>query len=362
MFKATIKTKETNGIAHLSNIAKHTFPGIILTAAIALISLLLSQIPQIHQLGISPLIIGILLGMVITNTIKYKLPATINPGISFSAKKILRLAIILYGFRLSFQQIIAVGFDGFIISLIMLSSTFILGIFLGQKLFKLDRDTSILIASGSSICGAAAVMATESVLKSESYKNAIAVGTVVVFGTLSMFLYPIFYQLGYIPLTPSGYGIYVGSTIHEVAQVVGAGSAVDTAAANTAVIVKMTRVMMLAPLLILVGIILSRKESLKQTANLNTNQDKASWLKIIPLFAIGFIVIAAINSLHIIDASIVSHINNLDTFLLTIAMTALGLETHISKFKQAGLKPIILALILFIWLIIGGLAITWLIY
>ncbi|TNF66326.1 MAG: YeiH family putative sulfate export transporter [Gammaproteobacteria bacterium] len=362
MLENITNNNEINTSKHIINIAKSLLPGIILTAIITCISLILSEIPQIKQLGISPLIIGILLGMLITNTIKNKLPVSINPGITFSAKKILRLAIILYGFRLSFQQIASVGFDGFIISLIMLSSTFILGIVLGQKLFKLDRDTSILIASGSSICGAAAVMATESVLKSDSYKNAIAVGTVVIFGTLSMFLYPVMYQLGLIPLSSSGYGIYAGATIHEVAQVVGAGSAVDTAAANTAVIVKMTRVMMLAPLLIIVGIILSKKETLKANTNINTTQAKSSWLKIIPLFAIGFIIIAAVNSLHIIDPSIVGHINNLDTFLLTIAMTALGLETHISKFRQAGLKPIILAFILFIWLIFGGLGITWLIY
>ncbi|MCF6807070.1 YeiH family protein [Thiotrichales bacterium 19S9-12] len=355
-----LKYNEEKLSNHILNLLKKLLPGIILTSAIALVSIGIADINQIKSLGISPLVIGIILGMLITNTVKQKLPVSINPGIIFSAKRILRIAIILYGFRLTFQQIAAVGLDGFIISLIMLASTFILGIILGQKVFKLDRDSSILIASGSAVCGAAAVMATESVLKSESYKNAIAVGTVVLFGTIAMFLYPLMYKLGFIPLSSAGYGIYSGATIHEVAQVVGAASAIDPAAANSAVIVKMTRVMMLAPLLIIVGFFIA-KASAKQLDSNTQAVPLKSYLGIIPWFAVGFIVVCGINSLNVINHSIVNHINILDTFLLTVAMTALGLETHISKFKQAGIKPALLALVLFVWLIFAGLGVTWLV-
>ncbi len=169
---------------------------------------------------------GIVLGMVYANTLRRDFPVTWNPGVTFAAKKILRLAIILYGFRITFQQIGDVGVVGLTVAVVMLTSTFLLGVLAGTKLFGLDRDTAMLTAAGSSICGAAAVLATEPVLKSEPQKSATAVSTVVLFGTISMFLYPMLYGLGVIHLAPAEYGVYVGGSVHEVAQVVAAGGAI----------------------------------------------------------------------------------------------------------------------------------------
>ncbi len=138
----------------------------------------------------------------------------------------MRFAIVIYGFRITFQQIAEVGMEGFLVSIIMLSTTFIIGSWLGYKIFDMERDTAMLTASGASVCGAAAVLATEPVLKAEGHKTAIAVSMVVLFGTISMFLYPVLYSTliepatGFLHMTPSEFGIYVGGTIHEVAQVV----------------------------------------------------------------------------------------------------------------------------------------------
>lgn len=123
--------------------------------------------------------------------------------------------------------------------------------FPGQKVFGLDRHTSWLIGAGSSICGAAAVLATEPVVKAEASKVTVAVATVVIFGTIAIFLYPAMYPLLAHWFSPETYGIYIGSTMHEVAQVVAAGHAINPDAENAAVIAKMLRVMMLAPFLIL---------------------------------------------------------------------------------------------------------------
>ncbi|OWG05999.1 hypothetical protein B4U21_19605, partial [Klebsiella pneumoniae] len=130
------------------------------------------------------------------------------------------------------------------------SSTFFIACFLGQKVFGLDKHTSWLIGAGSSICGAAAVLATEPVVKAEASKVTVAVATVVIFGTIAIFLYPAMYPLLAHWFTPETYGIYMGSTMHEVAQVVAAGHAVSPDAENAAVIAKMLRVMMLAPFLL----------------------------------------------------------------------------------------------------------------
>ena len=323
--------------------------GLSLVAAIAALAVFISLIPFIKSFAISPLVIGILLGIIIANSIRQFIPSSFLPGIVFSTKTLLRIAIVFYGFQITFQQIASVGLEGLSLSIIMLSSTMILGVLLGIKILKIDKHTAILIASGSAVCGAAAVLATEDVLKSEPHKTAIAVGTVVLFGTVSMFLYPIMYKSGLLSMDSSQFGLYVGGSIHEVAQVVAAGGAIDVVSTDTAIIVKMTRVLLIAPLLLVLGLFLS-------TLHRTENHKKTKL--VIPWFAVLFIVVAGFNSLQLLPRTLVSSINVIDTFLLTMAMTALGLETHLSKFKQSGLKPLLLAFVLFLWLVIGGYLIT----
>jgi uncharacterized integral membrane protein (TIGR00698 family) len=323
--------------------------GIFLVAIIAIIATFIAKIPAIKALAISPLVIGIVLGIIFANTVRNKIPQSWLTGVLFSAKTLLRIAIVFYGFRITFQQIASVGTEGLIVSTVMLSTTMILGIFIGIKLLKLDRDTAILVASGSAVCGAAAVLATEEVLKSEAHKTAIAVGTVVLFGTVSMFLYPILYKSGVLDMDYTQFGLYVGASVHEVAQVVAAGGAVDAISSDTAIIVKMIRVMLIAPMVLILGLFLSR---------LSNHSSIGAKKLVVPWFAILFIVVAGFNSLHLLPSHLVNTINHVDTFMLTMAMTALGMETHLAKFKQAGLRPVLLAFILFIWLVTVGYFLT----
>ncbi len=332
---------------------KYTLNGILFVALFTIAAIQISQVSFIKALAISPLIIGIVIGMFYANTLRSHIPKEWVPGIVFSSKQLLRFAIILYGFRITFQQIAEVGLAGLTVSTLMLTTTFILGWWLGVKFFGLDRDTTVLTASGSSVCGAAAVLATEPVLNAEPYKSAVAVGTVVLFGTIAMFTYPALYKSGILHMDPATYGIYVGGTVHEVAQVVAAGGAVSEVAMNNAVIVKMTRVMMIAPLLIILGILVSKGA----TAAAGERKFKIT----IPWFAVWFIVMAGINSFLINMPSIqpvIHAINEFDTFLLTMAMTALGMETSVEKFKQAGAKPVALAAVLAVWLMVGGYFVT----
>lgn len=352
---------------------KDTLSGIFFVAIFAAAATMIADLAVVKNLGISPLVVGIVLGIFFANTLHNRIPSVWEGGITFSGKKILRFAIVFYGFRITFQQIEQVGIEGFMVSLIMLSTTFILGTYLGQKLFKLDRDTSMLTAAGASVCGAAAVLATEPVLKSEEYKAAIAVSMVVLFGTISMFLYPVLYAAiiepatGFLHMSPSTFGMYVGGTIHEVAQVVAVPASIPGAGetmANTAVIVKMTRVIMIAPMLIVLGIYLS------YAAKKNGSTGGGVKL-VIPWFAVYFVGMAGVNSFlldytnaHVGDAiavtiqSAIGNINVVDTFLLTMAMTALGMGTRFAKFKGLGLAPIYAAGSMFLWLVMGGFVIT----
>jgi len=340
---------------------KGTINGVLFVAIFSVAATYISTLPAINSLGLSPLVIGILMGMLYANTLQHKTPIAWRAGITFTAKKILRFAIVLYGFRITFQQIAEVGMDGFLVSLIMLSSTLILGSWLGYKVFGMEKDTSILTASGAAVCGAAAVLATEPVLKAQEHKTAIAVSMVVLFGTISMFLYPLLYEsiikdaVGFLHMTPAQFGIYVGGTIHEVAQVVAVPASIPNAPvemANDAVIVKMTRVIMIAPMLIALGFYLAW--SAKREGE---NRDGKMKL-VIPWFAVYFILVAGFNSLHLLPLHFVTIINEIDNFLLTMAMTALGMGTIFSKFKGLGLAPVYTATSMFLWLVIGGFIVT----
>jgi uncharacterized integral membrane protein (TIGR00698 family) len=333
--------------------ALHTLKGILFVALFAIAATWISNLEPVKKLGFSPLIIGILISMVYGNTLRHKLPQKWLMGILFSAKFILRTAIIFYGFRITFSDILSIGAPGLIQSVVMVTTTFLIGSFIGLRVFKMDRDLTYLTASGAAVCGAAAVLATESVLKSEPHKSVIAVSTVVLFGTISMFFYPVLQKSGVLPFDHAQYGIYVGGSVHEVAQVVAAGNAISPEAASVSIIVKMTRVMLLGPMLIMLGLFLSKK-SRELIATKETRKKKV----VVPWFVFGFILVAGFNSLQWVPKETVTVINTVDTFLLTMAMCALGMETNFSKFKAVGAKPVYLAAILFVWLLGGGFLFT----
>lgn len=328
---------------------RHFVPGLALSAVITGVALWGGSIPAVAGAGFSALTLAILLGMVVGNTVYPHIWKSCDGGVIFAKQHLLRLGIILYGFRLTFSQIADVGVSGIAIDVLTLSSTFLLACFIGQKVFGLDKQTSWLIGAGSSICGAAAVLATEPVVKAEASKVTVAVATVVIFGTLAIFLYPALYPLVAHWFSPEAYGIYIGSTLHEVAQVVAAGHAISPEAENAAVIAKMLRVMMLAPFLIFLA------ARVKQLAPVGGSEKSKIT---IPWFAILFIAVAIFNSFHLLPKAAVDMLVTLDTVLLAMAMAALGVTTHVSALKKAGAKPLLMALVLFLWLIFGGGAIN----
>jgi len=311
-----------------------------------------------QHLGLSALTLTIVLGIVVGNTFFPSIAARTAAGVDFSRTWLLRAGVILYGFQITFQQISAVGWAGVVIAGLMLTLTFLLAVQLGVRLFKLDRQTSMLIGAGSAICGAAAVIATEPVVGGQVHKVSVAVATVVIFGTLGMFIYPLLYP--YLGLSPHSYGIFAGSTIHEVAQVLVAGGSVSREAASSAVIEKMLRVMMLAPFLLVLsasrpyrGVCASSGEG--AGAGVATARSPRI---VIPWFAVLFILASAVNSLHVVPGPLGRGLIELDTVLLSMAMAALGLRTHVGAVRQAGVKPLILAASLFAFLLIGGYGIN----
>lgn len=316
--------------------------GILLVALVACAASWIGSTDWIKALSLSPLVVGIILGMIYANTLRDSLPGSWSPGISFCSKRILRIGIIFYGFRLSFQDVAAVGLPAIAVDALIVIGTILLGLAVG-RLLGMDRETALLTSCGSAICGAAAVMGVDGAIKPKSYKTAVAVSTVVIFGTLAMFLYPVLFRAGFLGLDAAGMGIFTGSTVHEVAHVVGAGNAMGGEVSNSAIIVKMIRVMMLVPVLLVLAFFSARG-----------GEGKGKGKITVPWFALLFLAVTGFNSLGLLPESALSFINGLDTFLLTMAMTALGAETGFDKFKKAGAKPFILAAVLFVWLFLAG--------
>ncbi|WP_057832846.1 YeiH family protein [Colwellia sp. TT2012] len=335
-------------------------PTYIVLPVITLLAIALAKIEQVSAFGLSALPLAIVFGMLyghISLRVEDKREQQFS---TFCKQKLLRAGIVLFGFSLSLQQILAVGWQAVVVDLVVICTVFSVGTFVGIKVLKLHRDVAILIAAGSAICGAAAILATESVLKPKQEQVTIAIATVVLFGTLAMFSYPFIYQ--WVDMREQSFGIYIGSTAHEVAQAVAAGQSINDETMQTAVVVKLIRVMMLAPFILMLSSVLchlsNRNDSrIASTANGGTSDNKAQREKsviTIPWFVFGFMATAMINSVVILPESLKAVLSFASQFSLAMAMAALGAQTQWASIKKAGPKPLILALILFIMLICGG--------
>ena len=327
--------------------AKGLVPGLLLGMSVAALAYALSQAGWAKSAGVGALTLAIVFGALLGNMLPQTGSQPFHAGLAFSQSRLLRIGVALYGFNLSAQQILQVGKSGVLVDVLMVTSTLLCGWFVGTRLLKMERETVILTTAGSAICGAAAVVATAPVLgvdeESIAEKSSVAVATVVLFGTLAMLVYPLLYPwLGRIGLD---FGTYVGSTVHEVAQVMAVGNALGTEVAASAVIVKMIRVMLLIPFLLLGALVVSRRGDNGTARTLS-----------VPWFAFAFVAIAGFNSLHLLPPAWVQLLRKVGQWLLAVAMVALGVGTTWQRVRRAGIRPLILGACLFLHLVcVGGL-------
>ena len=313
----------------------------------AVLCMYLAALPALARNGVSPLTLAIVLGMALGNTVAAPYLPRIGEGIAFSKGRLLRLGIVLYGFKITWAQLAFAGWPALFADVGVVCGTFALALWLGRRL-GMERDTAALVGAGSAICGAAAVLAAQPVLKAKEADVGVAVATVVVFGTLAMFVYPLMAAL----LLPAdgggawlGWGIYTGASVHEVAQVAAAGAAVNPQVADVAVITKMIRVLLLAPFLLALPWLMRR---------FGGGTAAQGGALALPWFALGFLGAVAANSLLPLPPTVRHALLTTDTFLLTAAMFALGLGTHWQSIRQAGVRPLLLAGMLALWLLLGG--------
>ena len=301
-------------------------PGLLAVTLLAWASIAIHSLPQFG--AISALMIAIVLGMLVRNTVG--VPAACAPGIRFALRRILRFAIVLLGFQLSGRQIMEVGGTGLVIVVATLGSAFAFTKWLGRRL-GVDPKLSELIAAGTSICGASAIVATNAVTEGTDEDVAYAIAVVTLFGSLSMVLYPAVSTVLHIP--PQAFGLWAGSSIHETAQVIAAAFQGGQVSGQLGAITKLSRVMLLVPVVLGLGWASRRREC-------EASDKKRSVA--VPFFVIGFIAMIAVNSLGIVPADITKQIVKFDQFLLALSLGAMGLETSLRKVRAAGLRPLML--------------------
>lgn len=310
-------------------------PGLVLTASLAVIALALRNLPGMAMF--SPMILAMLLGMGVKNSVGA--PAWLKPGIVFSLKRVLRAAIVLLGLQLTLTQVADVGARGLAVILLTVAASFAFTVW-AARLLGVDRKLAELIATGTAICGASAVIAANTVTRTSEEDVAYAVASVTIFGSLAVIVYPPLAAA--IGLGPHAFGLWSGASIHEIAQVIAAAFQQGEAAGQTATVTKLTRVMLLAPLVLGLGFWAARRRGADASAA------KAP----IPWFVFGFIALVVINSLIAVPPEARRLIVLATSFMLALALAAMGLETDLRKLKAKGLRP--LALGAAAWVFIAG--------
>ena len=312
-------------------------PGLALCCGAAGLTLVGQQLVP----AVSPLLVAIVLGAVVANVIGGRggFDEAVAPGVQIASRRLLRLGVVLLGLQLSVADIAGLGWPVLIGVLVVVAGG-IAATLLAGRLLGVSRTQSLLIACGFSICGAAAVAGAEGVLRRRSSdETATAVALVVAYGTAMIAVLPPASAL--LGLDATSAGIWAGASVHEVAQVIATAGIIGEPALKVAVVVKLARVLLLAPVLAAISI------------GQRGGAAAAGKQPLVPLFVVGFLAAVGIRSLGVLPAPVLQLASLLQTGLLAAAMFALGTSLHLSVLRRAGVRPVLLGLIATV--VVGGL-------
>ena len=316
----------------LDSVWNGIIPGIVLVAMITAVAFSAHNVSGFALF--SPMILAVVAGMVYSNVLGT--PVHAKAGIAFSQKRLLRFAIVLLGFQLTLGQVVSIGAGGVGIVAATLGATFLFTGTLG-RLIGVDRKLAQLIAAGTSICGASAIVATNIVTDARDEDVTYAVASITLFGTVAMLGFPLLAPL--LGLDQHAFGLWAGASIHEVAQVIGAGFQNGTQSGEIATVAKLTRVAMLAPMVIALGLMARRG-----------SRDQSAARPPMPWFVAAFIAVVALNSLVTMPAEVKSAMALATTIMLTMGLAAMGLQADISQLRSRGLRPLALAFCAFLFI------------
>jgi uncharacterized integral membrane protein (TIGR00698 family) len=263
-------------------------------------------------------------GLIIGNIIS--VPDRLRAGLDFTKRYLLRLAVILVGLRVTVQLLMDLGAAPLAVAALELVAVLVLLNWIARRVLGLDRDLSLLIAGGTAICGAAAILSLAALIRARDQLAGIAVSLITVAGTVALLVYPVAYTAGWLPgLDHRFYGVFVGASIYELAQVYGAAFAVSGVALETATQVKLGKVLLLVPLLMVLGMMRRRSDAAASTTPIP-----------FPWFIVAFAGVMLLNSVIAIEPALRDAILLFDQFLFMMVMIALGLTTRLSMLREAG--------------------------
>lgn len=313
------------------NIIFNLAPGLALCFILAGLAWLMGQAVPLVGGAVFAIVLGMLAAL-------KKPPARLEAGIRFTSKKLLQYSIILLGFEMNMYNVLEVGGQSLWVMAFTLTAAFLTA-FVASKLLRLPKDTTVLIAVGTSICGGSAIAATAPVIKAKDEDVAQAISTIFLFNIVAVFLFPFLGQA--LGLSDTGFGMWAGTAVNDTSSVVAAGSAWsqrvgNDAALHFATIVKLTRTLMIVPITLALAIYTSRKAKAESA--------DFSLAKIFPMFVLGFVAAALIHTFLPLPESLSRGLVVAGKFMIVMAMAAIGLNTNLKKLLTSGLKPILLGL------------------
>ncbi|MFI7585096.1 YeiH family protein [Kocuria sp. M1N1S27] len=304
----------------------HWVPGLVFcTVGMGIATVVASALPMV-----SALLVAIMLGAVVANTMA--VPAVLTPGVLLAAKPVLRAGIVLLGLQVGLQEILGLGAPMMLTVVVTVGVGILTTLWIGRRL-GVPPAQRLLIACGFSICGAAAVAAVEGVTDAEEEDVAVAVGLVVVFGTLMIPSVPLL--SGLLGLDGNQAGLWAGAATHEVAQVVAIGGTLGPGALAAAVVVKLARVLMLAPVMAVLAWQVRRAAGAAE-------KPAGTLPPLVPLFVVGFVSMMMLASTQVVPAAVLEGAQTLESMCLATAMFALGLGVRVRSLLKVGARPVVL--------------------
>lgn len=331
-----------------------TWPGLLLVLGVAIASRFIHNLithPTLSK-SISEILVAVLLGLILRNTLG--LGVRTKAGIKFAIQRVLRLGIVLLGLRLSLQDVAATGLTALALVSICITAALLIA-YLAGRLFHVPPGLAALIGVGTAICGNTAIVATAPVLDADEEEMGFAVATITLFGLLAVLVYPLVgHQIG---LSDHAFGLWAGTAVNDTSQVVAVGAIFSQAALDIATIVKLTRNTLMAPLIVLMGLVYTRGMH-RKLSDQAAAATRLSWRKLIPGFVLGFLLMSLIRTVGVAlgvlpqdianpenlqtAANILKALDGVSKFAILMALSAVGLNTDLASLRRIGIRPLVI--------------------
>jgi uncharacterized integral membrane protein (TIGR00698 family) len=294
-------------------------------------------------------VFGIVLGVLVGLLVPVVRAERCRPGYEFASKNLLQLSIVVLGTGLSLQQVARVGASSLPVMLgtlaLALGGAWVFGRLLGVR-----GDTQTLIGVGTAICGASAIAAATAAIGAKRSSVAYALATIFTFNVVAVLTFP---PLGHLlGMSPDAFGLWAGTAINDTSSVVAAGYAYGHSAGDQAIVVKLTRSLMLVPIVLTLVVLKSRRDA---RASSDSHAVKLPWRRLVPLFLIGFLAAASLRSAGLVPTAWLSTLSLIGTCLITAALVAIGLSLRPRELRDAGPRPLLLGAILWVLVALGSL-------